>query len=415
MRVPKPGLLLLFILFGGVALGAISPSYQEKRQIYGKVTDDSGAPLQNVNVILEYAGSDGIRGPWTEMSRTTTSETGEYKFSARGTDELPLGDYRLTFKLTGLVQVSRTTFIGPYAAGAGTVVLAQEINVQLVDSRVARAGGGRAGTAGRRRPRPTTLPPPDNEGGSGDVPGPVATPAFSPPSHTPSATPTPEPRPTPEATARPRPSSSNANVSANTNTSGNANSGPRHAEPTSAEIDQIIKSLDLGNIAFNTPESMNLSDAKKVELLLSTTLSNEALKNAVAHQNVEGKIQVEEIKISDEMEANLTGDGFQITEVLPARRPISKTGTTEWTWDVRALKEGKLRLHLTLNALVTVKGNPQLYPIRTFDKEYIVAVGVTDKVVSFARNNWQWLWTTIFVPVGAWLYRRKRKTSEATA
>jgi len=313
MRVTKPGLLLLFILFGGVALGAIAPSYQGKRQIYGKVTDDSGAPLQNVNVILEYAGSDGIRGPWTEMSRTTTSETGEYKFSARRTDELPLGDYRLTFKLTGLIQVSRTTFIGPYAAGAGTVVLAQEINVQLVDSRVARAGGGRAGTAGRPRPRPTPLPPPDNEGGSGDVPGPVATPAFSPPSHTPSSTPTPEPRPTPEATARPRPSSSNANVSANTNTSGNANSGPRHAEPTSAEIDRILKSLDLGNIAFNTPESMNLSDAKKVELLLSTTLSNEALKNAVAHQNVEGKIQVEEIKISDEMEANLTGDGFQIT------------------------------------------------------------------------------------------------------
>jgi len=160
---------------------------------------------------------------------------------------------------------------------------------------------------------------------------------------------------------------------------------------------------------------MSLKDAKKVELLLSTSVSDEDLKNAVAKQNVEGSIQVEQIKISDQMEANLTGDGFQITEVLPARRAISKTGATEWKWDVRALKEGKLRLHLTLNALVTIGGNSQPYPIRTFDKEYIVAVGTTDTVVNFAKDHWQWLWTTIFLPVGAWLWKRKRTSSEVSA
>jgi len=160
---------------------------------------------------------------------------------------------------------------------------------------------------------------------------------------------------------------------------------------------------------------MSLKDAKKVELLLSTSVSDEDLKNAVAKQNVEGSIQVEQIKISDQMEANLTGDGFQITEVLPARRAISKTGATEWKWDVRALKEGKLRLHLTLNALVTIGGNSQPYPIRTFDKEYIVAVGTTDTVVNFAKDHWQWLWTTIFLPVGAWLGKRKRTSSEVSA
>lgn len=161
---------------------------------------------------------------------------------------------------------------------------------------------------------------------------------------------------------------------------------------------------------------MSLNEAKKVELLLSSTVSQENLKKAVEKQNVEGTIQVEKIEISDQMEATLTGDGFHITEVLPARRAISKTGVTEWKWDVRALKEGKLRLHLTLNALVTVRGNPpQLHTIRTFDKEYTVVVGVTDSVISFARANWQWLWTTVFLPVGAWLWKRKRESGKATA
>ena len=161
---------------------------------------------------------------------------------------------------------------------------------------------------------------------------------------------------------------------------------------------------------------MSLNEAKKVELLLSSSLSQENLKKAVEKQNVEGNIQVEEIQISDQMEAILTGDGFQITEVLPARRAISKTGVTEWKWDVRALKQGKLRLHLTLNALVTIKGNSQQqHTIRTFDKEYVVVVGVKDTVVSFAGKHWQWLWTTVLLPVGAWLWRRKRKNSEAAA
>ncbi|HSE17119.1 MAG TPA: hypothetical protein VLB46_08695 [Pyrinomonadaceae bacterium] len=158
-----------------------------------------------------------------------------------------------------------------------------------------------------------------------------------------------------------------------------------------------------------------MNEAKKIELLLSKALSEEDLKKAVENQNVEGPIQIERIKIADEMEATLSGDGFQITEVLPARRAISKTGTTEWKWDVRALKAGKLRLHLTLNALVTVAGNPQLYTVRTFDKEYVVVVGFKESVVSFAGEHWQWLWTTVFLPVGAWLWKRKRKNGEATA
>jgi hypothetical protein len=402
MRITKPAVLLTLTLFGSVVFGAISTTYQEERRISGKVTDDSGAPVPNCSVILEYAPF-GTPKPWTEIGRTATSETGDYKFSARGTDELPWGNYRLTFTAPGWDDISRTTYLGQSGA-EHRAVLVQVINVQVPRDWIA----GPRVSAGL----PRLSPQPER---SARANRPIDTPSPT------SATPTPEPRPTPEATATPRRSSSNANVSTNTNTSANANvsantnTSPRRAEPTSSEIDQILKSLDLGTIAFNTPKSMSLIDAKKVELLLSTSLSDEALRNAVAQHNVEGKIEVEEIKISDQMEANLTGDGFQITEVLPARRPISKAGPTEWTWDVRALKEGTLRLHLTLNALVTVKGNQQLYPIRTFDKDYVVSVGMTEKVVSFAKDNWKWLWTTLGVPLGAWLLKRKRKSGEVPA
>lgn len=401
MRVIKPAFLLLLALFGGVALSTAAPAYQEEKRIYGKVTDESGEPLPNVSVILEYAPFGVIREQrWTEMSRTVTSETGEYKFSGRGTaeKELPSGGYRLTFKYPGLRQVSRTTHLGLNVSGPdGVPAVEQEVNVQLLSGSI--SGGKKSAKREKYLP-----PPPEYQGGHGDEA--VDGPGSQPPRYKPA--PTPKPRTTPQPT--PTPTSSNANVPANANTGRKA-----AAEPTSAEIDRILQSLDVGNIAFNTPESMSLKDPKKVELLLSTSLSEEELKKAVAKQNVQGEIQAESIQISDQMEANLSGDGFQITDVLPARRPISRTGTTEWKWDVRALKEGKLRLHLTLNALVTIGGSSELYPIKTFDKEYVVTVGVTDAVVGFAKDHWQWLWTTIFLPVGAWMWKRRRTSTEANA
>lgn len=401
MRVTKAGALLLLALFGVTALSAISAPYQEERRIYGKVTDAYGAPLANVNVTLECTPSDPEQS-WTEIRQTTTtSNSGEYKFSARGESvdkELPWGLYRLTFKSSGFAQRTTETRLFP-SDPDGTTKLVQEVNVQLQKDR-------QTGRATSPSPAVTASPPielPQSEGGAPE------TPRLEPRL-------TPKPRPTPEAIVKSTPTPSNANVPANASSAANENAAPRPAStPTSAEIDRILKSLDVGNIAFNTPESMSLNEAKKVELLLSTSLSEEALKQEVEKHKVEGNIQSGQIKISDEMEAILTGDGFQITNVLSPRRPISKTNETEWKWDVRALKEGKLRLHLTLNAFVTIGGNPQPYPIRTFDKEYIVVVTPVDKVVSFAKNNWQWLWTTIVLPVGAWLWKRKRRPSEADA
>jgi len=354
-------------------------------------------------VILEYAPFGVIRKPfWSEMSKTTTSETGEYKFSSDVLETgLPDGAYRLTFKYRGYGQVSRTTDIGMNVSGPnGVPAFEQEVNVQLPkDQRIA--------TRAKPRRRPVY------EDGPGPPPRPVATPSpapsFAPQSPIVRVVPHGErrwssvPTPTPDAS--------------NTTSSAKEDTGERPEErPNSPEIDRIMSTLGVANIAFNTPNSMSLNEAKKIELLFSTYLSEEELKKAVAKHNVEGTIQSEsDIKFSDEMEATLTGDNFQITNVLPARQLISKKNMTEWTWDVRPLKEGKLRLHLTLSALVKIGGNPQLYPIRTYEREYIVSVGFTDSLTKFAKDHWQWLWTTVFLPVGAWLWKRKRKDSEARA
>jgi hypothetical protein len=328
------------------------PIAQSETTISGKVTDDHGKPVPNVEVILEYAPCGVLLPPpgYTVERVTRTSATGEYKFSGKGgplNQELGFGGYRLRFRVASRREIIKTTHLGLCVSGPeGVPVYTQEVDAQVT-------------------PVPKPSPTPRKE------PTPKATP-------TPNATPGVTPSPSPEVPV--------------------------------PEIDRILKRLDWGNIAFNMPDSMSLEEAKKVELLLGASHPPEELKKQIEGKSIEGNIKIEKIQISEQMEAQLTGDGFNITRVTPERRAVSKAGITEWKWDVRAVQPGKLRLHLILNALVKIEGLEQPYTIRTFDKEYFVDVPWRNRpFFAFLERNWPWLWTTILIPTAAWLWNRKRK------
>jgi hypothetical protein len=61
---------------------------------------------------------------------------------------------------------------------------------------------------------------------------------------------------------------------------------------------------------------------------------------------------------------------------------------------------------------VKVRGEERKRGLRTFNESLEIRVTLIDTVSGFVNRNWQWLWTTILVPVGAWLLaRRSRRTS----
>jgi hypothetical protein len=109
------------------------------------------------------------------------------------------------------------------------------------------------------------------------------------------------------------------------------------------------------------------------------------------------------------MEARLSGYMFQITAITPEIQAVSKRQQTEWKWEIDPKEEGKHRLHLTLTALLEIDGHSTPRAIRTFDKIIEVNVTATQKIGLFFKNNWQWLWAAILVPVAGWLWKRKKK------
>lgn len=174
-----------------------------------------------------------------------------------------------------------------------------------------------------------------------------------------------------------------------------------------SSVDKILKQMDLGSIAFNTPHSMNIEDKIILHLLLSSKMSPDELKRQLEFQ---GEKTGEIIRISNRMEARLSGQNFSIIAITPEIQAVSRNETTEWKWEVLPAKSGDQYLHLTISAIINIDGDETHRVIRTFDRTIKVTVTSLQKTKNFIQDNWQWLWVTLVPPLPFfWNFLKKRK------
>lgn len=179
---------------------------------------------------------------------------------------------------------------------------------------------------------------------------------------------------------------------------------------TRSSVDRLLDKMEFGAIAFNAPSNININDSPQIQLLLSLAETVEELKQSIVK---EGEKVGATIRVSDRMEARLTGYMFQITAITPEIQAVSKSQETEWRWEIHPKEEGQHSLHLTLTALLEIDGHSTPRAIRTFDKNIEVTVTPTQKFINFFKDNWQWLWAAILVPVCGWLWKRKKAANKA--
>ena len=187
---------------------------------------------------------------------------------------------------------------------------------------------------------------------------------------------------------------------------------PPPGPPPPGVVDPVareIRKLEWANIAFHVPETMTLRKASEVRLVLSARHSIKQLKKKVTEL---GNVDGARIRYSNTMKAHLTGTGFDIEPVTEEIQVVSGQHITEWRWEVKPKETGDQRLHLTLTAIIVVKGSDKAYSVRTFDQTLEVNVAWTTRISGFFKDNWQWLWAAILVPlVTWWLSRRKRRAA----
>jgi hypothetical protein len=168
--------------------------------------------------------------------------------------------------------------------------------------------------------------------------------------------------------------------------------------------------MESANIVFNSPRNINLRATAQIQLLLDLQKSMEVLRQAIS---AAGEREGARIKVSNRMEARLSGPSFQITAITPEEQAIGSAETVEWRWEIKPSAAGRHNLHLTLTALLNVDGASTRRAIRTFDKAIEVEVTLGQRASEFLGRNWQWLWAALLLPLVGWLLNRWKGKSRA--
>jgi hypothetical protein len=175
------------------------------------------------------------------------------------------------------------------------------------------------------------------------------------------------------------------------------------------QVDEYLKKLPLGNIAFNAPKTMKVDEQNSIHVLVSASSSMDEVRAELQRRIGEAKdLEAYAIKLSPLMEAHLTGENFTIRAVTPEKQAVASTATTEWQWEVTPRRGGHQVLHLAMNVVVYVRNSPEPRTLQTFDRAIEIEVSSMRLVTDWARDNWFWVLPLIGAVVGIVKWVRKK-------
>lgn len=190
----------------------------------------------------------------------------------------------------------------------------------------------------------------------------------------------------------------------------NSSSNANIKEP--AEPSLFSQLRDDAHAVFTSPSSMRFEETTDIELLISPTKSVEELESELTER---GQSRSASTQYSNMMEAQLVGDGFNITPLGPSIQPVEAGKTTRWKWQIKPKEGGTQQLKLTLNAVLN-DGKQRIF-LQTLKREITVNVKLSQRAAGWLSTlkDMHWLWAAIIVPIGtffiAWWRRKKRRPS----
>jgi type II secretory pathway pseudopilin PulG len=176
-------------------------------------------------------------------------------------------------------------------------------------------------------------------------------------------------------------------------------------------VDSTFASLPPAKVAFNPRRQMRWKQPERVDALVSASMDGEQLTAELRHRMAtDDPAVVEGIRIAPQMELHLTGDAFKIDRITPERQPVGRSGAVEWSWSVTPLEAGTQKLYLSVDAVVSIRGQDATRAIRVLEQPIEVQITNVETVESFVEANWQWIAGTILIPLVVWAWNRKKRS-----
>lgn len=190
------------------------------------------------------------------------------------------------------------------------------------------------------------------------------------------------------------------------------------AAPSPATIlateSEKINRLVRGSAAVSAPSRATQGESFTVHLRVSPNRLGAVMQGLKEefpeNQTVKGKPG---IQLTPRMTASVAGMGFEIVTNGAQTQAVSATEPTTWSWEVKPLEAGLHTLTFTLSGFLSIE---EKEVSRNF-YQYVQKVDVEVDPGGFMQQHWQWLLTTLAMPLGAalwaWLRKPPRRTGPA--
>lgn len=175
-----------------------------------------------------------------------------------------------------------------------------------------------------------------------------------------------------------------------------------------------INSEDIqkGWIAYSVPNEMKVRKNYSVKVRISKKTSGQSKytlilgdDDAINNPLYPSIAEIEDVRVAGEMSAELRADDskFKIVSLSTPVQNIDNESYTEWEWTLTPLSSGSGSLKL----IVKVKDLNK--DIVVFNRNIKVKSNVPVVVEGFFDKYWQWLMTTIFIPIFLYFWNRKKE------
>jgi hypothetical protein len=168
-----------------------------------------------------------------------------------------------------------------------------------------------------------------------------------------------------------------------------------------ATTDSILDQLHESTIAFNVPESVNVAEKFRIQVILDP-------KKQVGEVNIEQKgiVVSSKIQVSKIITVKLIAPSFTVVSLSTEEQALAESAPTTWEWDLTPTKPGKQEVKITVDALVQVDDMSANRHITTFDQTVMIDITQQQVIVGWLKQYGQWLWSTILLPIFVFVWKR---------
>jgi hypothetical protein len=148
-----------------------------------------------------------------------------------------------------------------------------------------------------------------------------------------------------------------------------------------AAAEAAADAVRTAQIRYNAPATMQLNMPINLRLAIDAS-GMEDLESVL--EDLPGEIRSGEAELTSQVTATLTGTGFDIRPLKPARQVLTEERPSTWQWEVTPRVEG--RHTLVLEVFAHPGGGDAAASVREFRDEITVEVTPLSKVLHFAQT-----------------------------